>query len=111
LGKWIELSEPIVSAESTWIAARAYSQSPTGSPDAESHTNPVYVYLDGRAPYDAADIDWLAAEIDALIDEHANRDFAESTRVVEYFRQSRAILNEIRRQNGQPAPRGTETSP
>lgn len=111
VGRWLELSDTIETGSSTWIAARAFSQSPSGSPDAESHTNPVYVYVDGRAPYDENALNWLAAELDAQIDEHSKREFSERPKVVEYFRQSRAILDDIRRQQGQPAPRRTETRP
>jgi hypothetical protein len=109
-GRWLELTETLEIDRSTWIAARAFSTSPTGSPDAESHTNPVYVYLDGRAPYDEESLDWLAAELDAQIEEQAQREFSDKSRVVAYFRQSRAILDEIRRQQGQPAPHRIETA-
>ena len=101
--EWLEISEPVEISESTWIAARAFSQSPSGSPDAEAHTNPVYLYCNGHTPYHQDDLDWLAGVLDAQIAEHSQRDFADRARVVEYFQKSRDRLEEIRRQQGQPA--------
>ncbi|MBL9124348.1 MAG: CehA/McbA family metallohydrolase, partial [Planctomycetaceae bacterium] len=102
-GEWLELSATVEIERSTWIAARAFSSTVTGSPDAEAHTNPVYVYCAGRAPYDEAALDWLAGVLDAQIAEQSQRSIDERERVVEYFRKSRGILEEIRRQAGLPA--------
>ena len=66
-------SKPSNSMQSAWIAARAYSLSPLGTPDAESHTNPVYVCVDGRAPYDQSSLDRLVAAIDQQIAIHKER--------------------------------------
>src|SRR5262249_49899929 len=60
-GSWIDREREIELPESAWIAARAFSLSPLGTPDAEAHTNPVYVYLNGKAPYDRESLDgWLS---------------------------------------------------
>lgn len=99
----IELETSLALTEPSWIAARAYSQSPTGSADAESHTNPVYVYLDGKCPYRETDLDWLAARLDEQIEDHAARGVPEKATAVEYFRRSREILAGIRRQGGRLA--------
>ena len=66
----IEMTDEVVVDESSWIAARAFSKAPTGSPDAEAHTNPVYVYLNGKPPCRAADVDWLLARVDEQIADH-----------------------------------------
>ena len=66
----LELSGALRLSEPSWIAARAFSTSPSGSADAESHTNPVYVHLNGQAPYNEADLDWLVERIDEQIADH-----------------------------------------
>ena len=63
-GSWIEIQREIELNASSWIAARAFSLSANGTPDAESHTNPVYVYINERAPYDRDSLDRLVAAID-----------------------------------------------
>jgi putative membrane-bound dehydrogenase-like protein len=94
LEETLEISEP------SWIAARAFSTAPTGSPDAEAHTNPVYVYLNGRRPYREADADWLLARLEEQIADHEARDVPERKEPVEYFRRSRDIVLDIKRQGG-----------
>ena len=61
---WIEFEQEIELDKSAWIAARAFSLSRLGTPDSEAHTNPVYVYLDGQAPFDRVSLDALVAAID-----------------------------------------------
>jgi hypothetical protein len=102
-GQWLELEQAIELDASAWIAARAYSLSTLGTPDAESHTNPVYVYLDGRAPHDPSSLDRLVAAIDEQIAIHKNRKFTEQRRVVAYFQQARDILITMRDGDGVPA--------
>ena len=68
------MTTPLVLTEPSWIAARAFSNSPIGSADAEAHTNPVYVHLNGQPPYHAADVDWLVARIDEQIADHEARE-------------------------------------
>ncbi len=72
-------------------------------PDAEAHTNPVYVYLDGKAPYDRDSLDRLVARIDEQIAAHRGRRFDEKARVLDDFQKSRDILLRIRREGGLPA--------
>jgi hypothetical protein len=50
-GRRVELAHSIALPESGWIAARPWSTTPRGQPDAEAHTNPVCCYIDGRAPF------------------------------------------------------------
>ncbi|MGE0378339.1 MAG: PVC-type heme-binding CxxCH protein [Planctomycetaceae bacterium] len=102
-GNWIELEQSIELDRSAWIAARAFSLSSTGAPDAESHTNPVYVIVDGKAPYERESLDVLVHAIDGQIAVHKKRDFAERARVIAYFEQSRDILMKIRELGGAPA--------
>ncbi len=99
-----ELTDEIVVDESSWIAARAFSQAPTGSPDAEAHTNPVYVYLNDKPPCRAADVDWLLARVDEQIADHEARKEPEKAASIDYFRRSRDILLEMRRAGQPPAP-------
>ncbi len=102
-GVWIELERPLDVDRPSWIAARAFSKAASGAPDAEAHTNPVYVYLDGRAPYDRDSLDHLIARIDEQIAVHRKRTFAEKAQVLDYFQKSRDILLRIRREAGLPA--------
>jgi putative membrane-bound dehydrogenase-like protein len=102
-GEWIELEETIELTESAWIAARAFSLSSLGTPDAESHTNPVYIYLNGRAPYDRDSLDELVAAIDKQIAAHKERKFAEQAKVIAYFERSRDILMQVRAAGGAPS--------
>jgi putative membrane-bound dehydrogenase-like protein len=102
-GAWLELEQPIELRESSWIAARAFSLSPQGLPDAESHTNPVYVYVDGKAPYNRESLDALVAGVDKQIAVHEGREFPEQAQVVAYFERSRDVLMKIRAAGGAPA--------
>ena len=97
---WYEFTRRLPLTQSSWLAARAYSITPGGQPDAEAHTNPVFVYLDGRAPYLQASLDAWVAKIDAQIAIHRKRDFAEKSRVLDYFQQARDWLLEVRQRGG-----------
>ncbi|HZW31529.1 MAG TPA: PVC-type heme-binding CxxCH protein, partial [Isosphaeraceae bacterium] len=108
-GRWIELERPLELGRSSWVAARAFSRAPSGAPDAEAHTNPIYIYLDEKAPYDQESLDRLVARLDEQMAVHGKRSFAEKARVLDYFQKSRDILLRIRRAGGLPAggvPRG-----
>lgn len=101
LGNWLELEEPLDVSESSWIAARAWSTAASGKPDSEAHTNPVYVIIDGRAPYLESDLDWLVERLDELIAEQQKREFPEQPQVVDFYRESREELLRIRTAGGQ----------
>ncbi|MBM4070012.1 MAG: hypothetical protein FJ271_13825 [Planctomycetes bacterium] len=106
MARWLELDTPLDLSEPTWIAARAYSFAREGKPDAEAHTNPVYVTLDGKASYSRDDLDWLRARLDEQIAEQEKRRFPERERVLEYYRRSRVELLKVRDAGGQsPADR------
>lgn len=100
-GEWFEFEETLPIAGASWIAARAWSNSPPGRPDAEAHTNPVWVTLDDRLPYHEADLDWLVKQIDERIAEVEKRTFDERPQVLDYYRRSRATLLELRQAGGQ----------
>jgi hypothetical protein len=100
VGSWLELEERLLLKESSWIAARAYATTPDGQPDAEAHTNPVYVYRDGRAPYRQASLDAWVERIDQQITAHTRRAFTEKPRVLAYFQRARDLLLRIRQQDG-----------
>ncbi|MBM4076463.1 MAG: dehydrogenase, partial [Planctomycetes bacterium] len=86
--------------ESSWIAARAWSTTPGGQPDAESHTNPVYTYLNGRKPYQRSSLDAWIQRIDGQIDKHTKRTFAQKAKVLDYFQRARDLILKIREQGG-----------
>ena len=102
-GQWIEIDQEIELDRSAWIAARAFSLSDLGTPDAESHTNPVYVYLGGRAPYNQESLEVLVKAIDGQIGVHEKREFPEQAQVIAYFERSRDILMKIRAAGWVPA--------
>jgi len=104
-GAWLQLEQAIEADRSVWIAARAYSLSPLGTPDAESHTNPVYVCVDGRTPYEQGSLERLVAAIDKQIAIHRKRKFAEQAKVTAYFEEARDALMRIRSRKGDfPVP-------
>ena len=57
-----ELSRRIEASSSGWVAVRAYSDGGT-----EAHTNPVYVYLDGRLPFDDDACGQILARLDSSL--------------------------------------------
>ena len=99
-GKWVEFEKTVDLRKPAWIAARAFGTSSTGSPDAEAHTNPVYVSLDGRLPYNRESLDALVKKLDVELRDQKRRQFAEKTAVVDYFERSRDILLKIREEGG-----------
>ncbi|NUQ65078.1 MAG: CehA/McbA family metallohydrolase [Pirellulales bacterium] len=105
-GQWLEMDATIDLEKSAWIAARAYSLSSQGTPDAESHTNPIYVYVNGRPPYEQSSLDRLVAAIEEQIAVHKKRRFAEQPRVVAYFQEARDTLMKIRAAGGMATGEG-----
>ena len=101
--EWFELERNVELAESSWIAARAYSTSASGSPDGEAHTNPVYVYSGQKAPFNGKSLDALLERLDGQIAAHAKREFAEQSKILAYFERSRDVLLTIRAAGGVPA--------
>ena len=99
-GRWLEFAADVPVAESSWIAARAYSTSTVGQYDADAHTNPVYVYFNNRAPYQRTSLDTWVARIDAEKERHAKRNFPERAKVLEYHEQAKRMLSAIRQANG-----------
>jgi len=99
-GAWWEVERPLELRESSWIAARARSTTPSGQPDAEAHANPIYVYLDGRAPYRRASLETWLARIAGQLAVHRQREFAEKAQVLDYFEQARDMLLRIRERGG-----------
>jgi hypothetical protein len=99
--KWIEQDVYVDVEEPTWIAARAWSDSPPGRPDAEAHTNPVYIAVDGKLPYREADLNWLLERLDERVAAVKARRFEEQAAALEYFAASRSALEKIRASGGQ----------
>ncbi len=101
MGRWHELSAKLELSASSWIAASAYSEAPSGSADAEAHTNPVYVYFDEKAPYDSEALNWLLSRLDERIAFHRKRKIAVGKEnVMDYFESARKRLVEIRKRGG-----------
>jgi len=101
-GRWLELEHELKLKRSSWVAATAYSQSATGNPDAEAHTNPIYFYRDNQAPYRADDLEWLLAKLEGRIAAHRKRKIAiGKDKVLAYFERARQRLLQIRENKGQ----------
>lgn len=99
-GAWFEFEESIDVDGPLWIAARCQSKSPIDQPDARAHTNPVFVTVDGRLPYHGADLDWLVGKVDEVTHDLEHRDFPEKAKALEFYRASKAALEELRRSGG-----------
>lgn len=101
-GQWLEFEHELKISESSWVAATAYSQSATGNPDAEAHTNLIYFYRNNRAPYNAPDLEWLLEKLEGRIAAHRKRKIAVGKdKVLAYFEKARKRLMEIRSNGGQ----------
>jgi putative membrane-bound dehydrogenase-like protein len=100
VGKWVEFEKRIDLREPAWIAARAFGTLPGGSPNADAHTNPVYVSLDGRLAYDRDSLDALVKKLDVELRDQKRRRFETKTALVDYFERSRDILLKIREEGG-----------
>jgi hypothetical protein len=103
-GKWFEFEQELKIDGPTWVAARAWSATPPGQPDAEAHTNPMYVAFDRKLPYSEADLDWLVEKIDGLIAELQARKFEEKPKALEFFQASRRALLDVRKAGGLKIP-------
>ena len=99
-GAWYTVEHELNVSDSAWIAARAWSTTRGGQPDAESHTNPVYVYLGGRKPYVQTSLDAWVQKIDGQIEHHRSRTFSKKAQVLDYFESARNLLLEIRQHQG-----------
>lgn len=97
---WQRLEAKITLRESAWVAVRAWSKTPGGQPNAEAHTNPVYVNFAGRRAYSATSLDQWVLRIDGQIERHTQRDFADKARVLDYFNEARQQLLKIREEDG-----------
>ena len=102
-GRWIDVDRTIELDGSSWIAARAFGVARSGAPDAEAHTNPVYVDIGDKAPYNRDSLDRVIAHLDQQMAIHRKRSFAEKARVLDDFQKSRDILLRIRQAGGLPA--------
>jgi putative membrane-bound dehydrogenase-like protein len=99
-GEWIDLDVTLPIEMSAWIAARAYGLSPGGMPNAEAHTNPVYLYRKGKAPFSKDAIDVWIDRIDQQMAIHRRRNFTDKAKVLDYFQRARDTLLTVRQENG-----------
>ena len=100
-GQWYETELQLETDVSSWIAARAWSTTPGGQPDAESHTNPVYLYLNGQKPYSQTSLDAWVAKVDGQLEKHRVRPpFRNKDKVLDYFQRARDMLLKVREQKG-----------
>jgi len=94
-GKWQEFRYPLKIEEPCWIAARAHSLSPTGRPDAEAHTNPVYVNVDRNEPFNQDDLEWLLGRLEERLSALRQREFPHKNKALEYFEHARKTLQNL----------------
>lgn len=91
----VEWNETLKVNDSTWVAVRAFSKSPSGRDDSEAHTNPVYVSLGGGQPRNQASIRWLLKKVEERIAFQQSRDFPQREQVLAYFQTSREALKKL----------------
>lgn len=100
VGRWHEVRAELAIDQPAWIAAAAWSSAPSGSPDAEAHTNPVYVDLAGRRPWSDEDAAWLLDRLDEQIAHHRKRVAgADREAVLSHFLRAREHLVDLRSRN------------
>jgi len=58
--------------ESLWVAARAYAEAGT-----EAHTNPVYIYVDGKLPFNRDSARQILARLEGSLETIRTRDVLE----------------------------------
>lgn len=97
---WQSVEREVPVEGATWIAVRAWSTTPGGQPDAEAHTNPVYVDVAGRRVFQPASLDSWVERLDGQIAKHRARTFAEKARVLDYFQAARDQLLKVRGAGG-----------
>ena len=97
---WQTLERDLPVTGATWIAVRAWSTTPGGQPDAEAHTNPVYVDVAGRRAYQQGSLDAWLERLDGQIARHRARNFDEKARVLDYFQAARDQLLKVRAGGG-----------
>jgi putative membrane-bound dehydrogenase-like protein len=102
-GEWFTWDERIAIERPSWVAVRAFGMGADGLPDAEAHTNPVYVHVDGRAPYDRGSLDALLAKLDGQMDGLRARDFPEKAKMLDHYQAARDLLLKIRQGSGLPS--------
>lgn len=102
-GKWFDWEITLAVDKPTWIAARAFSIAANGQPDAESHTNPVYIHQSGKRPYNQKSLDVILSRIDGEIAKHKKRSFKQKAEILAYFNDSRDLLLKLRQSKGFPA--------
>ena len=97
---WQSVEREVPVSGATWIAVRAWSTTPGGQPDAEAHTNPVYLDVAGRRVYQQPSLDAWVERLDGQIARHRERNFNEKARVLDYFQAARDQLLAIRAAGG-----------
>ena len=97
---WQRVEREVPVTGPTWIAVRAWSTTAGGQPDAEAHTNPVYVDVAGVRTYQQASLDAWVERLDGQIAKHRARNFAEKARVLDYFQAARDQLLKVRAAGG-----------
>ena len=75
-----------------WVSARAHGEQLEGFPDAEAHTNPVYVIRNGKPIRHSESVEWLLKKLDERIANHTARDFEKKEQVLAYFKACREQL-------------------
>jgi hypothetical protein len=92
----VEWTARVPVERSTWIAVRAFAKNRrTRREDVEAHTNPIYVRVDDKPPFEADSVRWLIRKLDGRIAFHAKRKSPQREKVLQYFRKSRAVLERL----------------
>lgn len=108
LGTWFNWEPVTEFDQSSWVAVRAYSKGFQKLPDAEAHSNPVWLIFDEREPYQRESVEWLLTRLNQRIEELSRREFAEQEMALKYFEESRKRLLKLIDDGGLAAPRPTK---
>lgn len=95
---WFDLETRITVREPLWIAARAFGKTQDGEPDAEAHTNPVWVTIGGERRREQGALDRLLARVKEREELHRERGLSERARTAleEHLAAARRALLRVR---------------
>ncbi len=78
--------------KSMWVSARAWGEQLEGHPDADAHTNPVYITFEGTPIRSTNSIRWLIQKVGERLEDNSARSFSRRDDVVTFFEHTKTML-------------------